>query len=80
MYVLTCFISYNKSKSEYDCSLEEAQTIAYQYYVTVCPSDPPTKQFWEAPCSRHASVVCLSECCNDDQQGNGLYWERTTYR
>ena len=46
MYVLTCFISYNKSKSEYIVAkLEEAQTRAYQYYVTVCPSDPPTKQF-----------------------------------
>ena len=24
---------------------EEAQTRPYQYYVTVCPSVPPTKQF-----------------------------------
>ena len=24
---------------------EEAQTRPYQYYVTICPSVPPTKQF-----------------------------------
>ena len=28
---------------------EEALTRPYQYYVTVCLSVPPTKQFCEAP-------------------------------
>ena len=57
---------------------EEAQTKPYQYYVTFCLSVPPTKWLLEAPCSRHGSVVCLSECCHDGLPGewvwNTVYW------
>ena len=34
----------------------EAQTRPYQYYVTVCLSVPPTKQFWEAQSSRFSGL------------------------
>ena len=39
---------------------EEAQTRPYQYYVTVCLSVPPTKQFLEAPVITVQCFVCLS--------------------
>ena len=47
---------------------QEAETRAYQYYVTVCISVPSTKAVLRGP-SRHGSVVCLSECRHDDQPG-----------
>ena len=39
---------------------EKAQIRPYQYYVTVCLSVPPTKQFWEAPVVMVQWFVCLS--------------------
>ena len=39
---------------------EEAQTRAYQYYVTVCLSFPSTKQFRVAPVATVQWFVCLS--------------------
>ena len=50
---------------------EEAQIRAYQYYVIVCFSVPPTIDIENQP-SRHRSVVCLSECCHDDQPGEWI--------
>ena len=45
MHILGCIMGYNKSKFELTLANGEAQTSAYQYYVTVCLSVPPTKQF-----------------------------------
>ena len=39
---------------------QEAQTRAYQYYVTVCISGRFTKQFREAPVVMAQWFVCLS--------------------
>ena len=48
----------------------EAQARAYQYYVTVCLSVPPTKQFCEAPDVTVQRFVCLSVAMTTSQ-GNG---------
>ena len=39
---------------------EGTQTRPYQYYVTVCLSVHPNKQFWEAPVVMVQWFVCLS--------------------
>ena len=49
---------------------EEAQTRPYQYYVTVCLSVPPTKQFWEGLVITVQRFVCLSVAMTTSQ-GNG---------
>ena len=49
---------------------EGAQTRPYQYYVTVCLSVPPTKQFREAPVVTVQWFVCLSVAMTTSQ-GNG---------
>ena len=46
---------------------EEAQTRPYQYYVTVCLSVPPTKQFCEAPVVTVQWFVCLSVAMTTSQ-------------
>ena len=52
----------------------EAQTRPYQYYVTVCLSVLPTKQFSEAP------VVTVQQfVCDDDQPGE-LVWNKEGVR
>ena len=51
---------------------EGAQTRPYQYYVTVCLSVPPSKQFREAPVITVQRFVCLSFAIMTSQ-GNGYY-------
>ena len=46
---------------------EEALTRPYQYYVTVCLSVPPTKQFCEAPVITVQWFVCLSVAMTTSQ-------------
>ena len=46
---------------------EEALTRPYQYYVTVCLSVPPTKQFCEAPVVMVQWFVCLSVAMTTSQ-------------
>ena len=49
---------------------EEALTRPYQYYITVCLSVPPTKQFCEAPVVTLQWFVCLSVAMTTSE-GNG---------
>ena len=49
---------------------EEVMTRPYQYYVTVCPSVPHTKQLLEAPVITIQWFVCLSVAMTTIQ-GNG---------
>ena len=49
---------------------EKALTRPNQYYVTVCLSVPPTKQFCEAPVVTLQWFVCLSVAMTTSQ-GNG---------
>ena len=51
---------------------EGPQHRAYQYYVPVCLSVPPTKQFSEAQVVTVQWFVCLSVAMTTSQ-GNGLY-------
>ena len=48
----------------------EALTRPYQYYVTVCLSVSPTKQFRESPVFMVQWFVCLSVAMTTSQ-GNG---------
>ena len=43
----------------------QSQTRPFQHYVTVCLSVLAIVRRF----SRHGPVVCLSECCHDDQPG-----------
>ena len=56
---------------------QEAQTRAYQYYVTVCISVPSTNQFLEAPVVTVPWFVCLSVAMKTSQ-GNG-YGTQSSY-
>ena len=46
---------------------EGTQARPYQYYVTVCLSVPPTKQFCEAPVVTVQWCVCLSVAMTTSQ-------------
>ena len=46
---------------------EQALTRPYQYYVTVCLSVPPTKQFCEAPFVAVQWFVCLTVAMTTSQ-------------
>ena len=58
---------------------EEALTRPYQYYVTVCLSVPPTKQFCEAPVVTLQWFVCLSVAMTTSE-GNGYGTQSIVWR